>query len=183
MTGQEARDGAVHWIGDAPTSLHGNGAGSFERTTRDPAAVTCKLCLSQLALYPPAPAPEARDNEREVLKAIDALIGSVRWTDREPVVSKRVGGMISEALVAAGYRKHPEPEITDRDVVAVAIAKAADGDYWKDEIREWEESEDWEREAHPDNYPSTAYEDRDWWRKQADAAIAALRVPVGEGEQ
>lgn len=38
----------VHWIGDAPTSLHGNGAASFERTTRDERAVTCRLCLSLL---------------------------------------------------------------------------------------------------------------------------------------
>lgn len=45
--------GDVHWVGDAPTSLHGNGAASFERTTRDPAAVTCRLCLKLLdrALY------------------------------------------------------------------------------------------------------------------------------------
>ena len=40
---------AVHWISDAPTSLHGNGAASFERTTRDPAKVTCRLCLTLLA--------------------------------------------------------------------------------------------------------------------------------------
>lgn len=39
----------VHWIGDAPTSLHGNGAASFDRTTRDPADVTCPLCLTLLA--------------------------------------------------------------------------------------------------------------------------------------
>ena len=39
----------VHWIGDAPTSLHGNGAGSFARTTRVEAEVTCKLCLTLLA--------------------------------------------------------------------------------------------------------------------------------------
>lgn len=42
----------IHWIGDAPTSLHGNGATSFAHTTRDAAEVTCKLCLSQLALDP-----------------------------------------------------------------------------------------------------------------------------------
>ena len=39
----------VHWVGDAPTSLHGNGASSFERTTRDAAAVTCMLCRTLLA--------------------------------------------------------------------------------------------------------------------------------------
>lgn len=41
---------SVHWVGDAPTSLHGNGASSFESTTREIAEVTCKLCLALLAL-------------------------------------------------------------------------------------------------------------------------------------
>lgn len=120
-----------------------------------------------------------RDDEREAL--IEAERRHARG-ELYDLSKSRLTTFVEGALWALA-RKHPEPEITDRDVVAVAIAKAADGDYWKDEIREWEESEDWEREAHPDNYPSTAYEDRDWWRKQADAAIAALRVPVGEGEQ
>jgi hypothetical protein len=39
----------IHWVGEAPTSLHGNGAASFPRTTRDTAEVTCKLCLTLLA--------------------------------------------------------------------------------------------------------------------------------------
>ena len=38
----------VHWIGDAPTALHGNGAASFERTSRDVGEVTCRLCLTLL---------------------------------------------------------------------------------------------------------------------------------------
>lgn len=41
--------GPVHWVGEAPTSLHGNGAASFDRTTRDPAGVTCALCQTLLA--------------------------------------------------------------------------------------------------------------------------------------
>lgn len=40
---------AVHWVGDAPTSLHGNGAASFNRTTRERARVTCGLCRTLLA--------------------------------------------------------------------------------------------------------------------------------------
>lgn len=40
--------GPVHWVGDAPTSLHGNGAASFDLTTRDEAEVTCSLCLTLL---------------------------------------------------------------------------------------------------------------------------------------
>lgn len=39
---------AVHWASDSPTSLHGNGAVAFANTTRDPAEVTCKLCLTLL---------------------------------------------------------------------------------------------------------------------------------------
>lgn len=39
----------THWVGDAPTSLHGNGAASFTHTTRDPSEVTCVLCRTLLA--------------------------------------------------------------------------------------------------------------------------------------
>ncbi len=39
----------VHWVSDAPTSLHGNGAVSFDHTTRDESKVTCRLCLTLLA--------------------------------------------------------------------------------------------------------------------------------------
>lgn len=42
----------VHWAGEpgeGPTSLHGNGAASFERTSGDEDDVTCKLCLTLLA--------------------------------------------------------------------------------------------------------------------------------------
>ena len=48
------RASIVHWVGDAPTSLHGNGASSFEQTTRDAAEVTCRLCLTILARSDPA---------------------------------------------------------------------------------------------------------------------------------
>lgn len=39
----------IHWVGDAPSSLHGNGAASFTLTTRDPKKATCRLCLTLLA--------------------------------------------------------------------------------------------------------------------------------------
>jgi hypothetical protein len=45
----ERRASIVHWIGDAPTSLHGNGASASEHTTRNSAEVTCRLCLTLLA--------------------------------------------------------------------------------------------------------------------------------------
>lgn len=71
--------------------------------------------------------------------------------------------------------------ITDDEIerVAAAIAKAADADYWTDEIGAWENSEQWERDAHPDNYPGVAYEDREFYRKQARAALEAARDAEG----
>jgi hypothetical protein len=42
----------VHWVGDAPTSLHGNGAASFTSGSRDADEVTCSLCLALLAREP-----------------------------------------------------------------------------------------------------------------------------------
>lgn len=66
-----------------------------------------------------------------------------------------------------------EPSDAQVDAVAKAIAEAAIADYWTDEIAEWEGSEEWEREAYPDNHPHTAYEDREEFRKQARAALRA----------
>ncbi|GAA1149341.1 hypothetical protein F6W69_10560 [Microbacterium oxydans] len=65
------------------------------------------------------------------------------------------------------------------DAVAAAIAQAADADYWTDEIAAWEGAEAWEREAHPDNYPAMAYEDREAFRKQARAAVHAIAPQEG----
>ena len=48
----------VHWIGDAPTSLHGNGAASFTATSRHWQSVTCTLCLS---LRPVTPSTEGSE--------------------------------------------------------------------------------------------------------------------------
>jgi hypothetical protein len=42
----------IHLELDAPTSLHGSGASSFEFTTRDPAEVSCDLCLHLWHRYP-----------------------------------------------------------------------------------------------------------------------------------
>lgn len=72
-----------------------------------------------------------------------------------------------------------EPSGSQVDAVAVAIAVAANADYWTDEIAEWENAESWEREAYPDNYPSTAYEDREEFRKQARAALRAASEAGG----
>lgn len=57
---------------------------------------------------------------------------------------------------------------------AKAIAKSANADYWTDEIAEWEGAEGWEREAHPDERPHMAYEDREEFHKQARAALAVF---------
>jgi hypothetical protein len=50
----------IHLELDAPTSLHGNGAASFALTTRDPAEVSCRLCLY---LWHRNPMDEATDRE------------------------------------------------------------------------------------------------------------------------
>lgn len=73
----------------------------------------------------------------------------------------------------------PHPAPVDGDAVeraARAIAGAADADYWFDEIAQWEGREQWERDAHPDECPSSAYEDRAAFRSQARAALAAARA-------
>jgi hypothetical protein len=57
------------------------------------------------------------------------------------------------------------------DRVAAAIAKAADADYWIDEIAAWDSQEQWERDAQPQEEPLSAYEDREWFRKQARAVL------------
>lgn len=50
----------IHLVMDNPTSLHGNGAASFELTTRDPTQVSCRLCLY---LWHRNPMPEPTDQE------------------------------------------------------------------------------------------------------------------------
>lgn len=97
---------------------------------------------------------------------------------REFARSTNLGG--GKHLVSAlcdALEPVPEPQVEPSDArvdaVAVAIAVAANADYWTDEIAEWENAESWEREAYPDNYPSTAYEDREEFRKQARAALRA----------
>ena len=71
------------------------------------------------------------------------------------------------------------------DRIAAAIAEADSADYWVPEITDWETSEEWKREAYPDEYPSSAYEDRERYRKQARAALLALepegREVTGQG--
>jgi hypothetical protein len=90
-------------------------------------------------------------------------------------------GSIFEADFAHRYTLTTDPRLAPTaeqiDAVAAAIAKAADADYWVDEIAEWDGAEEWEREAYPDHYPSTAVEEREHFRKQARAALeAAARV-------
>ena len=74
--------------------------------------------------------------------------------------------------------KHPHSKNSQMDEwidrIAAAIAEADSADYWVPEITDWETSEEWKREAYPDEYPSSAYEDRERYRKQARAALLAL---------
>jgi len=61
------------------------------------------------------------------------------------------------------------------EAAAKAIARAADADYWVDEVAGWEMQEEWEREAYPEEYPAMAYEDRANFMKQAYAALTAAK--------
>lgn len=69
--------------------------------------------------------------------------------------------------------EHTEEQV---DRVAAAIAVAADADYWTDEIAEWENADEWYRETYPCNYPDSAYEDREWCRRLARAALKAIEA-------
>lgn len=51
----------IHWVGDAPTSLHGSGASSFARTSRDPLDVTCGLCFTLLTVCPHEDCPYRKE--------------------------------------------------------------------------------------------------------------------------
>lgn len=99
---------------------------------------------------------EARDDERGAL--IDAMInvevsnGMVEFCadDRDDA------GYLADALIAAGYRNHPEPEITDEMIRRGALAMCR---------MDWKIS-------------------MGGATTLAKAALeAALRVPIGEGEQ
>lgn len=48
MSEQSTESSQVHWgsVDARPTSLHGNGAASFEQTSLDWTKVTCRLCQS-----------------------------------------------------------------------------------------------------------------------------------------
>lgn len=94
---------------------------------------------------------EARDDEREALIAI--LDDPTNWwyNGTHTVFSPSRG---ADALIAAGYRKHPEPEIT-KDMVQAAAMELGD------------------RFGHSGEE----------YLEDARAALeAALRVPVGEGD-
>ena len=68
-----------------------------------------------------------------------------------------------------------EALLSDESVerAARAIARAENADYWAEEIDRWEQSEEWERKAYPDEYPGMAYEDRGQFREAARAALTA----------
>ena len=69
----------------------------------------------------------------------------------------------ADALIAAGYRKHPEPEVTD-------------------EMREAAFAEAWGFRAETRSYGERLHLEG-WFNRGWRAFQAALRVPVGEGEQ
>lgn len=61
-----------------------------------------------------------------------------------------------------------------RDKIAFSIAVSMNSDYFYDMIDEWESMEDWEQEAHPDEYPEMAYDDLNQFLEYADQLIEDL---------
>jgi hypothetical protein len=60
---------------------------------------------------------------------------------------------------------------TDREELGEILALVDDYEGSHERVREWEASEQWEKDAHPDNEPFSDREDAEWWNKRADAAI------------
>lgn len=84
--------------------------------------------------------------------------------------------VVDQLLAAA------RPVITDEMVERAARAMAEHDDYdgCFERIAEWEALAEWERDAHPDNHPGTDYEDAEFWRGRARAALEAV---FGEGRE
>lgn len=106
---------------------------------------------------------EARDDEREALDYAIRVPISALGVEYRPLW--RLIRAIQDSVWEAGYRKHPEPEITEARIEAAAVAMFEDtyGD------GDWVHREEIEEKV---------------YRNRARVALtAALRVPVGEGEQ
>lgn len=110
--------------------------------------------------------PKQEQDEIEALMAVVKRAFDNSWDDGAEHDSAPAD--ITAAVLAAGYRKHPEPEITGAQ--ALALSEFAT---W---LREKVTYNDWHGELVADGM-------RDWIADKADERAAALRVPVGEGEQ
>ncbi len=82
----------------------------------------------------------------------------------------------ADSFTAAMQDPPPMP-LPTREQIAAAIAKSEDADYWVDEIANWEDREEWEREAHAEDRPCSAYDDRDYYLSTADDVLALLTQP------
>ena len=133
-----------------------------------------------LAAAPDHQAEAPSDAEVEGPTLIDELNSTINWLKRRGDLHD--AGRVQRAVAALAARPVVDDAATV-DRVAEAIAKAADADYWTDEIRDWEASDEWEREAHPDNYPGMAYEDREAFRSQARAALGVVFEQTHQPEE
>lgn len=61
-----------------------------------------------------------------------------------------------------------------RDRVAQYLAETLSADFFYEEIDQWESMDEGEQQAYPDEYPETAYEDREQFLGYADKLIEAL---------
>lgn len=66
-----------------------------------------------------------------------------------------------------------------REQIARTLAMTDDYDGCFERIDEWEALEQWERDAQPQEAPSSELEDADFWMRRADAVLALFRPPSG----
>lgn len=74
----------------------------------------------------------------------------------------------------------------EREALGEVLALVDDYDGCHERVRQWEATEQWEKDAHPDEEPFSDREDAESWNRRADAALAwfaARRLPVsGDNE-
>ncbi len=156
MTGQEARDDEREALARYPEDHKTIGGNAAQR----------RAFLAGVEYARKHPEP-SRDDEREALKAI-------LWEWLGPIEADGDEmGAFADAILAAGYRKHPEPEITDAEVARLQGVIA--------EVRKaW-----WTATEYNDAGNVVYTDDIEAAMDSIWAAIAeeTLGVPVGEGEQ
>lgn len=138
--------------------------------------------LAALAVFEQAHTPT--NDEREARYLVEQA-GSFReqaGDSSDP--NSLVGLWLRTASALESALRHPvqgDPtaDAVERGARAAAILGDYDGCF--ERIDEWNALEQWERDAHPENEPTTDYEDADFWRDRVRAALrAAFATEQGE---